>query len=176
MALEYLTLRKLPNLIRLSREGVQNMLPRLSNLEIGECPKFLAEEESLQGLHSLQALWIWERGKFNLLACSQFLTCLKDLWIEGCREVDDLHEALQHMTALKELTLRDLQIFLLLQRLTIENCSKLRFLPTSLSLSSLERLSIKNCHPELEMRCEKETGVDSPKIAHILHIGIWRRY
>ncbi|KAG5050723.1 hypothetical protein JHK87_002921 [Glycine soja] len=49
MALEYLTLRKLPNLIRLSREGVQNMLPRLSNLEIGECPKFLAEEESLQG-------------------------------------------------------------------------------------------------------------------------------
>ncbi|TKY69806.1 putative disease resistance protein RGA4 [Spatholobus suberectus] len=59
----------------------------------------------------------------------------------------------------------------LLRELTIRNCSKLTCLPTSLSLSSLESLSIDGC-PDLEKRCQKETGEDWPKIAHIPHVGV----
>ncbi|QCE15059.1 disease resistance protein RPM1 [Vigna unguiculata] len=41
MSLEILSLRYLPNLTRLSKEGRENMFPHLSTLEIIECPKLL---------------------------------------------------------------------------------------------------------------------------------------
>ncbi|TKY46485.1 putative disease resistance protein RGA4 [Spatholobus suberectus] len=107
----------------------------------------------------------------------QRLPRLEELSIARWGEVEGLHEALQHMTALKKLRLSDLPNLEsspdcfgnlpLLRKFTISECSKLRSLPTSLSLSSLQHLIIWDCHPELEKRCEKETGEDWPKIAHI---------
>ncbi|TKY69643.1 putative disease resistance protein RGA4 [Spatholobus suberectus] len=111
----------------------------------------------------------------------QCLTCLESSVIDGCTEVEveGLHEALQHMTALKDLYLRNLPNLEslpdcfgnlpLLSGLSIKNCSKLACLPTSLSLSRLKILGIWDC-PELEKRCQKKTGEDWPKIAHIRDI------
>ncbi|TKY69812.1 Disease resistance protein RGA2 [Spatholobus suberectus] len=188
-SLNDLSLKNLPNLIRLSREDGENMFPHLSKLTIVGCHKLL-----------------------NVSAGFQCLTRLEELLIFRCREVEveGLHEALQRMTSLKELALYDLPKLEsspdcfgnlpllqsldihnlpkleslpdcfgnlpLLRELHIENCSMLRCLPTSLSLSSsLQYLMIVDCHPELEKRCEKETGEDWPKIAHIPHIYISKR-
>jgi hypothetical protein len=41
IALEFLLLVDLPNLVRLSREDRENMFPRLSRLLVTECPKLL---------------------------------------------------------------------------------------------------------------------------------------
>nr|KYP66225.1 Putative disease resistance protein RGA3 [Cajanus cajan] len=111
-----------------------------------------------------------------------FSSSLKQLVIKGCKEVEGLHEALRHMTALKRLELNDLPKleFLpdcfgnlsLLRQLTIGFCDKLRCLPTSLSHSNLNSLWIYGCHPDLEKRCEKEIGEDWPKIAHIPRITV----
>ncbi|KAK7407276.1 hypothetical protein VNO78_09055 [Psophocarpus tetragonolobus] len=161
-ALESLILVYLPSLIRLSRNDEENIFPQLSSLQIIECPKLLKVSRGFQ-----------------------FLTHLKELSIKSCREVEGLHTALQNMTSLRSLYLRDLPMleFLpdcfgnlpLLHELTIWKCSKLKCLPTSLSLSSLEWLHIYDC-PELEKRCESKTGEDWPKIAHIPHRRIGAQY
>ncbi|KAL9328097.1 hypothetical protein ACSQ67_003100 [Phaseolus vulgaris] len=178
MALEYLSLSMLPSLIKLSREDGKNLFPCLSTLEIDNCSNFLAEEAWLQGLQSLKKLKMKMCPKLNVWAGLQCGTCLEDLTIERCEEV----EGLQHMTSLKKLTLRNVpNIEFLLQELPfgdlpwlrelgIVECYKLMRLPTSLSLSSLEKLSIIGCNHELEKRCEKENGEDWPIIAHIPHL------
>ncbi|XP_027911687.1 disease resistance protein RGA2-like [Vigna unguiculata] len=175
MALEFLSLCRLPSLLRLSSEDGKNLFPCLTTLEIDDCCNLLAEEVWLQGLQSLKKLKAKMCPKLNVWAGLQCLTCLEDLTIERCEEV----EGLQHMTALKKLTLRDvpnIQSLLhelrfgelpLLRELRIGECYKLMCLPTSLRLSSVEMLSIMGCNPELKKRCEKETGEDWPIIAHI---------
>ncbi|KAG5059313.1 hypothetical protein JHK87_000342 [Glycine soja] len=67
--------------------------------------KFLAKEVLVQELHSLKKLKIYGCGKFNVLASSHCLTCLEDLTFDNCREV----EGLQHLTAMKNLTVYDLR-------------------------------------------------------------------
>ncbi|XP_061996850.1 putative disease resistance RPP13-like protein 1 [Rosa rugosa] len=72
-----------------------------------------------------------------------------------------------------------------LQSLYIWNCPALRCLPDSGLPTSLQRLDIKSCPalqclpdsdcPLLEERCQRETGEDWPKIAHIKHIQINRK-
>ncbi|CAL8113897.1 unnamed protein product [Prunus armeniaca] len=59
-----------------------------------------------------------------------------------------------------------------LQRLHISKCPNLASLPEGLRcLASLKRLTIENC-PILKQRCQKETGEDWSKIAHIPDIRI----
>ncbi|XP_057447694.1 putative disease resistance protein RGA3 [Lotus japonicus] len=62
IALEYLILEKIPNLIRLSREDGVNMFPSLSKIKMTECPQLLG----LPCLVSLKSLQI--EGK-----CNQYL-------------------------------------------------------------------------------------------------------
>ncbi|CAJ1931529.1 unnamed protein product [Sphenostylis stenocarpa] len=145
----------------------------LSSIQYLSIPDCNSLELSLHGLHPLKRLKILGCPKFNASAGFQ---CLETLLIDGCREVEGLHEALQYMSALKKLTLMDLPNLEslpdcfghlpLLHQLTIVNCPKLTSLPASLSLSNLKLLRICRCS-ELEKRCEKETGEDRPKIAHI---------
>ncbi|KAG4956433.1 hypothetical protein JHK85_042813 [Glycine max] len=137
-ALEDLSLRQLPNLKMLSRQYGENMFPRFSILEIDGCPKFLGEEVLLHRLHSLSVI---SCGKFNL---SAGFKCLQKLWISECKGVKNL-QALQYMTSLKEIRLRNLHELeslpdcfgnlSLLHTLSIFHCSKLTCLPMSLSLS-----------------------------------------
>ena len=172
MGLEYLTLRNLPSLIRLSSEDGENQFPCLSTLDIEDCPHF-----SLQGLPSLKWLRMSRNPKLKVCPGLECLPCLEDLIIMRCGEV----EGLQHMTGLKKLALINVPKVSLLQELRFEDlpllrelhiigCYSLMRLPTNLSLSRLEVLCIKDCDPELEMRCEKENGEDWPIIAHIPHV------
>ena len=173
-ALEDLSLCRLPKLKRLSREDGENMFPCLSILEIDGCDRFLGEEVFLHRLHSLTLI---NCGKINV---SAGFNCLEKLWISECR-VESL-QALQDMTSLKELRLRNLPKLEtlpdcfgnlpLLHTLSIFFCSKLTCLPMSLSFSGLHQLTIFGCHSELEKRYEKETGEDWPNIAHIPHISV----
>jgi len=174
VALKYLLVASLPNLRRLSSKDGEKRFPCLSTLEIEDCGKF-----SLEGLQSLKKLEMkWCAVK--VWAGLKCLTCIENLTIQKCEEV----EGLQHMTALKNLTLESLpNIEFLLQQLRFEDlpwlsrlfivdCDKLMSLPTSLSLSNLENLSIINCNPELKKRCEKETGEDWPRIARIPYLRV----
>ncbi|XP_027361339.1 putative disease resistance protein RGA4 [Abrus precatorius] len=275
MALEFLLLEEMPNLIRLAREDGENMFPRLSTFQITDCPelldlpslpsindlrikgkcrevlssihklsslqslsfnyneeltclpdgmlqnltslkkiefyklskleilatriinlkaiqelyirgssrlKSLGDESLMEGLSSLKKLEILECSKFNMSAGFKYLTCLEDLNIGKCEEMECLDEALPHMTALQSLRLWDLLNLqslpdcfgnlALLRELRISNCPKLRCLPMSIQcLSGLKTLAIYRC-PELEKRCEKETGEDWSKIAHVHFIDI----
>ncbi|KAL2349365.1 hypothetical protein Fmac_003365 [Flemingia macrophylla] len=127
---------------------------------------------------SIKELQILECHKFNVSAGFQYL---KDLKIDGCKEVDGLHEALQHMTALKSLYLHNLpnldslpdcfENLPLLCNFEINNRPKLTCLPVSLSLSTLKNFTIWGC-PELEKRCQKETGEDWQKITHVPNVEV----
>ena len=130
----------------------------------------------------MECLSVFNCDKFNVLAGFQRLW---KLWISNCREVGDL-QALQDMTSLKVLRLRSLPELEslpdcfgnlpLLCELSIFFCSKLVCLPTSLSLISLQQLTIFGCHLDLEKRCEKETGEDWSKIAHVPYISVGSKH
>jgi len=96
MRLEYLSLRNLPSLIRLSSEDGENQFPCLSALDIEDCPHF-----SLQGLPSLKLLRMSRNPKLKVCPGLECLPCVEDLTIESCDEV----EGLQFMTGLKKLAL-----------------------------------------------------------------------
>ncbi|TKY46055.1 Disease resistance protein RGA2 [Spatholobus suberectus] len=180
-------------------DGMLQNLTSLKKLEFISLPKLEILPTEIINLNAIQELVIRKCNSLKLLplgvhslkkliiieVCCKFdasagFECLEYLRIRECREVEGLHEALQHMTALKELFLSDISNLEslpdcfgnlpLLRHLYIENCSKLTCLPTSLSLSNLEELEIYFCCPELKKRCEKETGEDWPKIAHVPHI------
>lgn len=159
--LEYLSLSSLLNLTRLSRENGENMFPRFSTIYIFECHKFLAKEVLVQELHSLKKLKIYGCGKFNVLASSHCLTCLEDLTFDNYREV----EGLQHLTAMKNLTVYDLRNLeslpgclgnlSLLKSLTLKDLPKLESFPDCFeNLPLLLKLTILRC-PKL--RCLSES-------------------
>ncbi|RDX72819.1 Disease resistance protein RGA2, partial [Mucuna pruriens] len=179
-SLKCLSLIYLPNLIRLPREEGKDMFSRLFRLQICGCHKLLLEEELLQGLHSLKELDISECDKFNMSAGFLCLTSLEKFSISDCIDVEGLNEALHLMTALKDLTLWYLPNLEslpdcfgnlpLLRRFTIIQCSNLRCLPPSLSLSSLHRLAVEGCSSELMKQFENKTGEDWSKVAHIPNV------
>ncbi|XP_027361215.1 putative disease resistance protein RGA3 [Abrus precatorius] len=251
MALEFLFLKNLPNLIRLSREDGHNMFQQLSNLQIIKCPKLLGlpslssinalaingkcSQDLLSSIHNLNSLQslrldgneeltcfpdgmlqnltslkilnfdgltnlellpteiinlnaiqqlnikgssrlkslgdevlmegltlkkleIVQCHKFNMSAGFEHLTCLEELRIASCLEMECLNDALQHMTALQSLELCDLPNLQslpdcfgnlgLLRELIIYNCPKLRCLPMSIQCLGSTILQVSLC-PEL---------------------------
>lgn len=159
-------------------------LSALRVLHISDCESLKSlTNEVLQGLHSLVILELVRCPKFILSAGFRYLTCLEELAIGNFSEVEEgLHEALQHMTSLQSLSLSELPNLTSLpdcfgnlgslHSLQISACPNLTCLPTTIQcLNALKVLNICGC-PELATRCQKETGEDWTKIAHVKYLHI----
>ncbi|WJX57144.1 hypothetical protein P8452_42732 [Trifolium repens] len=181
IALEHLSLEKLPSLIRISREDRENMFPHLSELVIVECPNLLG----LPCLPSLNYMCIQGKCNQDLLSSiskhgsleslcfydNEELTCFPDgmlrnlislklLMIWSWSEIEGLEEALQHMTTLESLILRDLP--------------NLTSLSESLgNLGFLHHLKISNC-PKLMCLPMSIQSLTSLESLGIYSCRIWR--
>ncbi|XP_057447612.1 putative disease resistance protein RGA3 [Lotus japonicus] len=130
IALESLKLEKMPNLKKLSREDGENMFPRLSELEIIECPQLLG----LPCLPSLNSLMMRGKGNQDLLSSIHKFHSLEHLYLGGNKEITCFPNGmLSNLSSLK--------------RLHIFGCSKLEeLLPNEVvNLGALQPLDIKHC-------------------------------
>ncbi|XP_008245605.1 PREDICTED: putative disease resistance protein RGA3, partial [Prunus mume] len=176
-SLESLRLTDCPNLKGWWRNETASAssFPCLSSLEIENCPNLT----SMPLYPNLDRLDLW-RSSWNVLPSSK----LKYLEI---RDVEDIEyvpeEGIGNLTLLQELSIdrcpnlvslpdQGMGSLISLQRLHISKCPNLASLPEGLRcLASLKRLTIVDC-PILKQRCQKETGEDWSKIAHIPEIDI----
>ncbi|XP_075645815.1 putative disease resistance protein RGA3 [Castanea sativa] len=133
-------------------------------------------------LISLESLCIFHCKELNLGSDMdrmewRHLNRLSHLEFHSLPRLNSLPSTLQHVTTLKTLqitlceNLKTLPQWIWklisLERLTIYDCPNLKSLPNEMrDLTSLQSLEIAGC-PELRRRCEKQTGQDLHKIAHI---------
>ncbi|KAL7169396.1 hypothetical protein ACSBR2_034440 [Camellia fascicularis] len=181
-ALKFLYLDHCHELENLS--GLKN-LNSLQTLRIWRCNSLTSlPVQGLQGMTSLTSLYIHNCKLISLSDGMQYLTALRNLSIVGCPEIQSFPEGMQHLNALRDLDIEDcgglislpnwLGRLRSLSSLWIWRCPNLRCLPNGLQdQNTLKRLEIREC-PHLERRCEKQTGEDWLKIAHIPEIWINR--
>ncbi|CAN6693809.1 unnamed protein product [Malus baccata var. baccata] len=157
--LTHLSLINIEDLECLTSQGMGN-LASFRELTIRNCSNLTSMSEGIANLTSLQKLIIGEYSDLTLppeLVVN--LPSLQSLTIESFPNLVSLPEEISNLTSL--------------QHLTIESCSNLASLPEGIRrLPNLNRLEIWE-GPMLSKRCEKETGEDWPKIAHIPSIYIY---
>ncbi|XP_058750026.1 putative disease resistance protein RGA4 [Vicia villosa] len=148
ISLRILTILNCPKLISLS-EGIGDLVC-LEILEIDDCPQ-LVLPSNMNKLVSLRQVTIkCYDGNSRVLQGLEVIPFLHSLTLSF---FDDLPESLGAMTSL--------------QRIQINLCDKVRWLPNSFqNLKNLHTLIIVGC-PKLEKRCKKGTGEDWHKIAHV---------
>ncbi|CAN6566972.1 unnamed protein product [Malus baccata var. baccata] len=136
--------------------------PNLQSFKISGCEKLRPSVEywGLQRLVSLRRFFIYRREDLleKVLKEQLLPTTLHSLVISG-------------MESLKSLEGKGLQHLISLQELDIRYCDSLEFLPKEGLPASLSFLSIMKCS-SLEKRCQKKTGQEWSKIAHIPCIKI----
>ncbi|KAF8019415.1 hypothetical protein BT93_G0176 [Corymbia citriodora subsp. variegata] len=187
----YIPLSKLEELrfsdMDLEHSTLETLLPSFINLKTLEficCNKLTSLSRGMQSLSSLQCLFISNCKELDLSSHDdehgtqwRSLTKLRDLDFWGLPKLVALPKGIQHITTLESLFVRDCQNliclpewignFSSLQDLGFTCCSSLRSLPHGISrLTSLKKLTIVDC-PALQERCQKESGADWEKIAHL---------
>ncbi|XP_062016835.1 putative disease resistance RPP13-like protein 1 isoform X2 [Rosa rugosa] len=166
-------------------QHMHNLLPSLSYLELSDCPELESFPEG--GLPSkLEVLRILRCKKLVIGNRMQWglptLTSLKFLSVhfEGCEQVVDsfpdeglLPTTLSRLqiNSISKLDGKGFRQLTSLKLLEIRNCPELRCLPDEGLPTSINYLDIYDC-PLLEQRCQRETGEDWTKIAHIKTIRI----
>ncbi|GAB4841353.1 hypothetical protein Ancab_022081 [Ancistrocladus abbreviatus] len=184
--LQLLKIQDFPNLKRLDAEDLLN-LKSLEKLRISNCPqlKFTQDQDFPSNITDLEvehfehptSLWANWRIFFPMF---QFLTQLS---IEGFSSVEcfpekgSLSPTLQGLKIRKFLNLKrldgeGLQILKSLQQLTIDHCPLLLAMPEEGLPRSLYFLRMYECDLVLKEQCERDIGLDWPKISHIRHIYI----
>ncbi|CAN6693223.1 unnamed protein product [Malus baccata var. baccata] len=137
-------------------------LMHLTRLEVYGWPKLKSLPQQIQHLTSLTDLYISSfEGLETLPEWLGSLTSLTYLRIEDCKNLMNLPEWLGSLSSLTELKIYD--------------CKNLMNLPSVQAmqrLTKLQTLWIYGCHPLLEQRCTKDSGIDWLKISHIPNITI----
>ncbi|TYH81365.1 hypothetical protein ES332_D03G195500v1 [Gossypium tomentosum] len=137
------------------------LLSTLKYLTIEEFQGIEAFPEWLGKLSSLRYLYLSGFGKLKSLPHQlQLPSALEDLTMSRFHEIEALPELLGNLSSLR--------------RLHINSCNKLMYLPSvdvMRSLSKLKTIDILMC-PQLETRCERESGPEWSKISHIPQIII----
>ncbi|KAI9195537.1 hypothetical protein LWI28_015856 [Acer negundo] len=167
-------------------------LKALQTMFIRKCPSLLSLPCDIKYSTSLKTLLIIDCEKLNLRIemeeddSRQDLNStriqLRSIIIKGLPNVEELPQWLLHGNTLESLTIdkcpnfialpESMQNLQSLQHLFIVDCPKLTSLPEGMHrLIALRRLIINGC-PALSGRCEKDTGEDWHKIAHIPWIQI----
>jgi len=121
------------------------------------------DEMQWQGLKSLFSLHFSELPKLlSLPSGLQHATALENLMIEDCENLMAVPDWIHNCKSLK--------VF------EISRCSNLTSLPEGIGrLTSLQRLKIEDC-PILLQRCERDTGEDWAKIAHVPELDLQYPY
>uniref|UniRef100_A0A2N9GGV5 Rx N-terminal domain-containing protein n=1 Tax=Fagus sylvatica TaxID=28930 RepID=A0A2N9GGV5_FAGSY len=163
-------------------EGIQR-LTALRRLGFIDCESLISLPQGLKHLTALESLLIWRCEKINLMEGEDYLTRLRSFTIGFLPKLVDLPQWLiQSATTLQFLWIYDcenlaalpewLPNLTSLQKLQIWECRKLSSLPEGMGcLTALRELEIDNCG-ELSKNCEREVGVEWPKIKHIPQIHI----
>ncbi|XP_057759182.1 putative disease resistance protein RGA1 [Arachis stenosperma] len=153
-SLRRLTISYCPRLKSLS--SVVEHLTCLESLSICSCPELMNLPTNMNKLTALHKVYFCA-GEDNGRV-PEGLQCIPSLKTLMLAEVDSLPEWLGDMTSL--------------QHFIIFRSPRIRSLPSNFrNLTNLRFLAIKKC-AGLEQRCQRETGEDWPKIAHVPHVDI----
>ncbi|XP_075645900.1 putative disease resistance protein RGA3 [Castanea sativa] len=170
-----------------SSSSSSSHLPKLKIMGIGNLPDVVSLPDGwVSNLISLEQLYIYSCKELNLGSDVdgmewRHLNRLTHLHFSDLPKLNSLPVGLQHVTTLEMLFIQSCENLKTLPRwignlislkwFTIDNCLNLKSLPDEMrDLSSLRTLEILNC-PELQRRCEKETGQDWDKIAHVTNVS-----
>nr|TKS00001.1 putative disease resistance protein RGA3 [Populus alba] len=171
-------------------EGGVGRLGSLQILSIFDCENLEYLCEDMQGLKSLRKLCIVEcKNLISLPRSMKYLTTLEYLSILLCEKLDLMTIEEEQEEGFKPLNLQTLYFITLpatravpkqflqgsagsLQTFAIGDCPNIIELPECTgNLKKLQKLEIWMC-PSLSERCQRETGEDWPKIAHVPQIEV----